>query len=418
MNTKNYREIPYNFTSADDKLIINLLFGTEVWEDLEELRSQRLTGRSARLVMRFMGDLFILRRNPFLFQELLDLPGKRQRFFDTAGEDLTIIEEAVLSLLAQTYGNLEILVINDRSVDGTAQVLKRLQTLHPHLLVQEITHLPDGWMGKSHALAQGAALPSGEYLLFTDADVVMEPTTISRAMRHMQDDRLDHLSLIFKNLGGGCLLNCLILDMALGFFLFFRPWRVRLKGSREFIGIGAFNLVKRTAYDAVGGHESIRMHPIDDLMLGKILKEQGFHQDCLMAHGFIAVPWYDTVRAMADGLQKNTFAFVHYRLFFIPPIIVFLVVLNILPLWGAIFCEGVARLFWLLTVGMKLLGFYFGLCRQGLPRWYLVGALLAPYLSLYIICNSAIVVQKNDGITWRGRHYALAELKKSRRLFL
>ena len=94
MNTENYREIPYNFTSADDKLIINLLFGAEVWEDLEELRSQRLTGRSARLVMRFMGDLFILRRNPFLFQELLDLPSKRQRFFNTASEDLSIIEEA------------------------------------------------------------------------------------------------------------------------------------------------------------------------------------------------------------------------------------------------------------------------------------------------------------------------------------
>ncbi len=94
MNKKNSREIPYNFTSADDKLIINLLFGPEVWDDLEELRSQRITGRSSRLVMRFMGDLFILRRNPFLFQELIDSPRQRQRFFNTAGEDLTIIEEA------------------------------------------------------------------------------------------------------------------------------------------------------------------------------------------------------------------------------------------------------------------------------------------------------------------------------------
>ena len=94
MNVKDYREIPYNFTSADDKLIINLLFGTEVWEDLEELRSQRITGRSARLVMRFMGDLFILRRNPFLFQELIDSPQRRLRFFKTAAEDLSIIEEA------------------------------------------------------------------------------------------------------------------------------------------------------------------------------------------------------------------------------------------------------------------------------------------------------------------------------------
>ena len=94
MHSTDYREIPYNFTSADDKLIINLLFGPDVWDDLEELRSQRITGRSARLVMRFMGDLFILRRNPFLYQELIDSPQRRKTFFLTAREDLTIIEEA------------------------------------------------------------------------------------------------------------------------------------------------------------------------------------------------------------------------------------------------------------------------------------------------------------------------------------
>jgi FAD/FMN-containing dehydrogenase/Fe-S oxidoreductase len=94
MNRIDYREIPYNFTSADDKLIINLLFGPEVWEDLEELRSQRITGRSSRLVMRLMGDLFILRRNPFLFQELIDSPLRRRRFIKTATEDMDVIEEA------------------------------------------------------------------------------------------------------------------------------------------------------------------------------------------------------------------------------------------------------------------------------------------------------------------------------------
>ena len=66
MKTTNYREIPYNFTSADDRLIISHLFGIQVWDDLEELRSQRVTGRSARLVMRCIGDLLILQRNPFL----------------------------------------------------------------------------------------------------------------------------------------------------------------------------------------------------------------------------------------------------------------------------------------------------------------------------------------------------------------
>jgi glycosyltransferase involved in cell wall biosynthesis len=327
------------------------------------------------------------------------------------------IEKAVLSLLAQTYTNLEILVVNDRSVDGTGQVLRRLQAAHPRLQTLDITHLPDGWLGKSHALARGAALAGGDYLLFTDADVVMEPTTISRTIRCMQDSRLDHMTLFFKNQGGSWLLNCLILEMALGLLLAFRPWRVRLPKSREFIGIGAFNLVKKTAYEAVGGHASIRLHPIDDLMLGKILKERGFRQDCLLGDSFVAVPWYDTLRAMIAGLEKNIFSFVHYHLSVIPPIAVLIFVVNILPFWGAIFGEAEARLFWQLALASKLAAFFFGLRRQGLPAWYLPGALLVPYLSLYIICRSALVVQKNGGITWRGRFYPLAQLKKSRRWF-
>ncbi|MDD2465426.1 MAG: DUF3683 domain-containing protein [Desulfobulbus sp.] len=92
MKATNYREIPYNFTSADDRLIINHLFGPELWDDLEELRSQRVTGRSARLVMRCIGDLFILHRNPFLYQELIDSPRRRFTFFNIMKKDLDIIE--------------------------------------------------------------------------------------------------------------------------------------------------------------------------------------------------------------------------------------------------------------------------------------------------------------------------------------
>jgi hypothetical protein len=93
MKSINYREIPYNFTSADDRLIIKHLFGPAVWEDLEELRSQRVTGRSARLVMRCIGDLFILHRNPFLYRELIDSPRRRHAFFATMKKDLAIIED-------------------------------------------------------------------------------------------------------------------------------------------------------------------------------------------------------------------------------------------------------------------------------------------------------------------------------------
>lgn len=93
MRTSTYREIPYNFTSADDRLIIRQLFGESVWDDVEELRSQRVTGRSARLLMRFMGDLFILHRNPFLLQELIDSPKRRRYLFKAMLKDLNIIAE-------------------------------------------------------------------------------------------------------------------------------------------------------------------------------------------------------------------------------------------------------------------------------------------------------------------------------------
>lgn len=126
MNTKDYREIPYNFTSADDKLIINLLFGSEVWDDLEELRSQRITGRSARLVMRFMGDLFILRRNPFLYQELIDSKMRRQKFFRTAGEDLTIIEQAAKIVRVGTERSAKVLRLVGLCHDRLGELKKEI----------------------------------------------------------------------------------------------------------------------------------------------------------------------------------------------------------------------------------------------------------------------------------------------------
>lgn len=110
MKTSTHREIPYNFTSADDRLIIRQLFGESVWEDVEELRSQRVTGRSARLLMRFMGDLFIMHRNPFLLQELIDSPRRRGYLFRAMLKDLDIIEETAKK--------------NTQDPDRTAKVLR------------------------------------------------------------------------------------------------------------------------------------------------------------------------------------------------------------------------------------------------------------------------------------------------------
>ncbi|MBU0944207.1 MAG: DUF3683 domain-containing protein [Proteobacteria bacterium] len=137
MNTKNYREIPYNFTSADDRLIINLLFGPEVWEDMEELRSQRISGRSARLVMRFMGDLFILRRNPFLYQELIDSSSRRHHFFSTAEEDLSIIEKAGKIVRSGTAASAKVLRLVNLCrlrLDELKEEITKISATRAHIL--------------------------------------------------------------------------------------------------------------------------------------------------------------------------------------------------------------------------------------------------------------------------------------------
>lgn len=93
MSQTKFRDIPYNYTSADDELIVKHLFNDTAWNELENLRNKRVTGRSAKLLMRLMGDMFILRRNPFLYQELVNSPLRKRRFFKTAYNDLATIEE-------------------------------------------------------------------------------------------------------------------------------------------------------------------------------------------------------------------------------------------------------------------------------------------------------------------------------------
>src|SRR6266850_2473571 len=106
------------------------------------------------------------------------------------------IEAAVISLLRLDYPALEIIIVNDRSTDETGAILERLARQHSRLTIKNISELPEGWLGKNHALYAGAAVASGTLLLFTDADVVFEPTTLRRAITLMEQDELDHLTAI------------------------------------------------------------------------------------------------------------------------------------------------------------------------------------------------------------------------------
>ncbi len=322
------------------------------------------------------------------------------------------IEQAVHTMFQQQYENYEVIVVDDRSTDETPIILGRLQTHYPELSVIRIDHLPEGWLGKVHAMQVGAEQSSGEFLLFTDGDVILEPSTIARAIGHADTNNLDHLTLIFRNSTRGLLLNSLIIDSGTGLFLLLKPWLVKKQESRYFIGVGAFNLIRAAAYRAIGGHQQLKTQVVDDLFLGKKLKYAGFHQDCLFAQNHVSVPWYDSIADMVSGLMKNVYSLFHYKILLVIPVILFMVFLTIVPLVGLLFCTGVSQLLFLSSILLRGAGVAMGLKVFNQNLLAVLYTPLTPLISLYIIIRATFITHHLQGVYWRDHFYPLAQLRK------
>jgi glycosyltransferase involved in cell wall biosynthesis len=321
------------------------------------------------------------------------------------------IREALGSLLSLDYPNFELIVVNDRSEDSTGKILAPMAATNSSLKVVQVTDLPSGWLGKNHALWTGAQQASGELLLFTDADIVMEPTVLSRAVRFFQENRLDHLAATPRITMQGTFLSMFGLSFVLFFSVFARPWKARDPGSRFHIGIGAFNLVRSEAYRAVGGHETIRMRPDDDMKLGKILKKGGYWADVAYAPEFLRVEWYPSVGEAIRGLEKNVFAGCDYRILLVMPGVIFLLLGSVFPYVAMFVTSGTTRLIYGGLV--ILLTLLLADCSRfhGARSWHAIGFAPGAALFCWIILRTTFLNLWQGGITWRGTFYPIKELK-------
>jgi cellulose synthase/poly-beta-1,6-N-acetylglucosamine synthase-like glycosyltransferase len=324
------------------------------------------------------------------------------------------LEEALRSVLALDYDNLEIEVVEDRSTDRTGEILERMAAAEPRLRVVRVRELPPGWLGKNHALWLGAGKATGELLLFTDADVVMEPSILRRAVGAMVADGLDHLTASPEIDRPSALFEMFIGAFALFFALFTRPWKVKDPKSPHHVGIGAFNLVRASAYRAVGGHRTIAMRPDDDLKLGKILKTGGFRQEFAFGQGMLRVEWYASVRELIQGLMKNAFSGVDYRVSVVVRATVIQLALLVWPFLAIFVTHGATRWLNLASVLVLVALCWINAPLAGVRRWHGVGFPVATLLFLYIVWRATVLTLWNDGIDWRGTHYPLAELKANK----
>lgn len=324
------------------------------------------------------------------------------------------IEAALRSLLQENYEALEIIVVNDRSTDATGEILDRLANEHAQLRVMHVTTLPKGWLGKNHALQKGLETARGEFVLFTDADVHFRTNTLRRAVGCMQSRELDHLATLPALLNAAPSMRLMLPAFSVFFLQITQPWKARDPDSARHIGVGAFNLVRRSALLPIGGFEPIRLRPDDDLMLAKLLKSNGCRADFVLANEQISVEWYRTAGETIRGLEKNSFAHFNYAPLATTMMMLLTLYLVYMPVIGLLLLPGLAG--WLSLAGLSAMLLFAAVVAR-MIRLSILWGLLFPVGSLLIVyatLRSMFITLRQGGIVWRDTFYSLQELRSNR----
>ncbi len=331
-------------------------------------------------------------------------------------------ESAARTLLAQDYENLEIILVDDRSTDATGRIADRLASSDPRVTAMHINELPDGWLGKVNALNRGLGESSGEIILFTDADVHYRSDAIPRAVAFMQSENIDHLA--------GCpslkspssmLANSIIASFLRQLFaLFIPPWKVADPNSRAFFGVGAFNMVRRSAFEATEGFQWLKLETGDDMGLGMMMKRSGASCRVLSMIDLVSVQWYGSLGEVARGSEKAFAAGSNCRLI---PIILSAIVIGLLESSPILCLLGLlgsgTRIAGLLGIPIALL---FVCSAVGFARWgraRIGPALIAPltaWVTAAVLLRAGILGWRRRGVVWRGTLYPSNQLRSGRRV--
>jgi len=366
-----------------------------------------------------------LKQLPFFERQTAAPPGRWPRLsvIVPACNEAAHLESAARTILDQDYPQLEVILVDDRSNDGTGALIDLLARDDARVKAIHIDRLPDGWLGKVHALHQGVERAEGEWLLFTDADVHFAPTTLRRAIAYVIHQQADHLTLIPRTIQTGFWLDVAVRTFGLLFLLGTGAATVNRAGSRAFVGIGAFNLVKAETLSRTPGLEWLRLEPGDDVGLGMLIKQAGGITRLAFAQNDLSVEWYASVPAMFRGLEKNLFGpGCDYRWWRLVAQIVAIVSFVVAP-WLMIGLGVMKGNPGLIVIGCAAVAahIFFALLSPAERRQEIYSLLLFPAGLLMIavmLWRAGYKCLKNDGVDWRGTHYPLAQLRAGQRVKL
>lgn len=334
-----------------------------------------------------------------------------------ARDEATSIEATLRSLFSQTGIRLQIVAVDDRSMDGTGEKMDALATeaaSGPHAYqVLHIRELPSGWLGKPYALAKGIERADAPWLLFTDADVFFAPDTLHLALRTAIRENVDHFVLaptLISETPGEAAVQAAIQLLA---HFATRAWKIGDPKAKDAFGVGGFSMVRKEALTAIGGIDRLRMEVVEDVALGWLIKRE-WHGRSLMVlgPGLVRLRWLHGTFGIVRLLEKNGFAGFRYSIALTLTACLSLLLHALVPLvalaegpWG------------IAAAALTYLGIAIGIyANRKLNQ-------LSPVLALFFAPSVLIVAWAflrsmfltlfRGGVVWRGTRYPLDDLKKN-----
>lgn len=327
-----------------------------------------------------------------------------------------MIRECVESLLLQKYDNYEVIVLNDNSTDNTAKILNELSIKYPErLTVIENDSLPDGWVGKNwacHTLSQNA---KGELLLFTDADTIHKPDCLTSSVSFLLKNKLDFFSIIpheeMLTFGEKTIIPVI-------HFLFFAylPNDLITKTRKTSISAanGQFMFFRRTAYNEINGHQSVKNNIVEDVFLAKEIKKAGKRMALADGTDFVTCRMYTNFSEAFKGFSKNLFAGFSFDLVMFSVFIIHLPIVFIIPPLLPILYFFIPESSFFSMVELPLIltaipiiiriimSFRF---RLSLPAAFLHS--LTSLFAMAISINSIRWAYSKSGLQWKDRYYKI-----------
>lgn len=335
-----------------------------------------------------------------------------------ARNEADAIEAAMQSLLEVDYPQLEIVIIDDRSTDRTGEIVDLLAQRDPRIVALHVEALPDGWLGKVHALQRGLEASRGDWLLFTDADVHFSPAVLKRAIAYCEHRGRDFLALLPDFFNVRLLIGTAQAAFGILFLSMFDFRKVADPDSEVAMGIGAFNLLRREYVDSETGLEWLRMELVDDAGLGLLAKRRGARCEILSGNTLLRVDWYPSLRAMLDGVMQRFVVGTDYRLGLFALHCLLLLACLLAPLGLAIALAPASPLAWFALSAYfapALIHLVGGARRIGIPATALWAIALGYSVVVYGMIRSLVGCLHRGGVHWRGQIYPLAELRANQR---